>query len=66
MISRLLKEEKARNIKAYELIEGYNLDSTRIFEADVVDEELLKVAGKYYKTSKNRGKSVHAYFNLNF
>jgi len=64
MISRLLKEEKARNIKAYEVIEGYHLDSTRIFEADVVDEELLKVAGKYYKTSKDRGKAVHSYYRM--
>ena len=63
-ISRMLKEEKARNIKAYEVVEGYHLDSTRIFEADVMDEELLQVAGKYYKTSKERGKAIHEYYRM--
>jgi len=64
-ISELLKERKAQNIKAYEVIEGYHLDSTRIFEADLVDEDLLHVAGKYYKTSKFRGKALHMYYRMN-
>jgi type III restriction enzyme len=63
-ISHLLKERKAQSIHAYEIIEGYYLDSTRIFEADLVDEDLLQVAGKYYKTSSSRGKAIHEYYRM--
>ncbi len=63
-ISRLLKDKKAHNIHAYEIIEGYELDSTKIFEADIVDEELLRTEGKYYKTSKSRKKAIHEYYKM--
>ena len=63
-ISQLLKERKAQSIQAYEIIEGYYLDSTKIFEADLVDEDLLHVAGKYYKTSSSRGKAIHEYYRM--
>jgi type III restriction enzyme len=63
-ISRLLKDQKARNIKAYEVINGYCLDSTRIFEADIVDEDLLQKSKKYYKTREKQRKALHQYYRM--
>ncbi len=63
-ISRLLKDQKAQNIKAYEVINGYCLDSTRIFEADIVDENLLQESKKYYKTREKQRKALHQYYRM--
>ncbi len=63
-ISRLLKDQKAQNIKTYEVINGYCLDSTRIFEADIVDENLLQESKKYYKTREKQRKALHQYYRM--
>ena len=66
-ISRLLKDKKAESISAYEVIEGYELDGTRIFEADIVDEALLtkeKHAWKYYRSDKAKKRAMHEFYRM--
>ncbi len=66
-ISRLLKDKKAESIHAYEVIEGYELDDTKIFEADIVDETLLteeKNAYKYYRSSQTKKKALHEFYRM--
>ncbi|MBF0231557.1 MAG: DEAD/DEAH box helicase family protein [Desulfamplus sp.] len=66
-ISRLLKDRKAESISAYEVIDGYELDGARIFEADIVDEALLteeKHAWKYYRSHEAKRKAMHAFYRM--
>lgn len=51
-------------LEIYEVINGYCLDSTRIFEADIVDENLLQESKKYYKTREKQRKALHQYYRM--
>lgn len=68
-ISTRLVDTKAANIQGYEVIDGYELDSARLFEADVIDEDsgsldLLIKQKKVYQTKSENRRALHEFYKM--
>ncbi|MBE6012848.1 MAG: restriction endonuclease subunit R [Lachnospiraceae bacterium] len=57
-----LNEAKAEAIYSYEIIKGYEFDDKVIFEADTIDEEMLKKEKKVYETKESEGRGIYQYY----
>ena len=65
LIFKALTAAKAEGVHAYEVVKGYELDKSRILEADVIDEEAFAAQIKrVYQTSATRKKAVHEFYNM--
>lgn len=65
LIFKALTAAKAEGVHAYEVVKGYELDRSRILEADIIDEEAFAAQIKrVYQTSAARKKAVHEYYNM--
>jgi type III restriction enzyme len=56
--------EKAESIYAYEVVEGYELDSARIFEAEAIDPDLFEQEKKVYETREANRRAVNKYYRM--
>lgn len=59
-----LNEAKAEAIYSYEIIKGYEFDDKVIFEADSIDEEMLKKEKKVYETKEFEGRGIYQYYKV--
>jgi len=65
LIAKRLTRAKAQGVHAYEIVQGYELDESQIFEADVIDEDLLaKQIKRVYQSKIARKKAVYEYYNM--
>jgi len=68
-IATRLIDTKAANIKGYEVVDGYELDSAKLFEADVIDEDSGTFADlirqkKIYQTNSNNRRAIHKFYKM--
>lgn len=57
-------KKKSDGVKAYEIIEGYELDETRIFELDPIDEDVLREEKAVYITDPEKRKALNQYYRM--
>lgn len=58
------KLKEAKDILEYEVIEGYKLDTTKILEADVIDEDMLRKEKAVYITDESKRKAMNRYYKM--
>ena len=58
------KLKDAKDVLEYEIIEGYKLDTTKILEADVIDEEMLRKEKAVYITDEAKRKAINRYYKM--
>ncbi len=58
------KLKDAKDVLEYEIIEGYKLDTTKILEADVIDEEMLRKEKAVYITDEAKRKAMNKYYKM--
>lgn len=63
-IKTALEDEKANNITSYEIIEGYEIDETKIFAVDTITEEDFTEEWKVFKSDPNRKSAINEYYKL--
>ncbi len=68
-IATRLVDTKAANIQGYEIIDGYELDSAKLFEADVIDEdsgslEVLIKQKKVYQSKQENRRALHQFYKM--
>ena len=53
-ITKKIKDKlnKAKDVYEYEVIEGYEIETAKILQADIIDEEMLKVEKSVYITNE--------------
>jgi type III restriction enzyme len=59
-----LKDMKAANITAYEVIDGYELDAGQIFAADIINEEDFRDEWRVFKADPSRKKAINEYYKM--
>ncbi|HCY37611.1 MAG: restriction endonuclease subunit R [Candidatus Margulisiibacteriota bacterium] len=59
-----LNNAKAQNLYAYEVIEGYELETGKIFEADTIDEELFNREKAVYITNAANRRAINKYYRM--
>lgn len=64
LIANELMTAKAEGVHSYEVIKGYQLNRSKIFEADIIDEEALKAIKRVYQTKTAKRKGLHHYYNM--
>lgn len=60
----LLTAAKSKNVRGYEIIKGYELETSQILEAEVIDPEQLDKEMKVYQAKQENKKAVHEYYNM--
>ncbi|MFJ7941546.1 DEAD/DEAH box helicase family protein [Peribacillus sp. NPDC096622] len=67
-IQEMLKDAKAKALREdgyYEVIDGYNLDSGKVFEVErIIDEELLKKEKAVYVTNAEQRKAINKFYRM--
>ena len=63
-ISKLLIDEKANNIVAYEVIDGYELDWAKIIETDIVDDESFNKVKKVFKSNLSKQRALNKFYKM--
>ena len=58
------KLNKAKDVYEYEIIEGYELESMKIFKTDNIDEEMLKEEKAVYITNAAKRKAINKYYKM--
>lgn len=59
-----LKEAKAENITSYEVINGYELDSGKIFEFDTIKEEDFEKEWRVFQGNADRSSAMYEYYKM--
>lgn len=59
-----LKDMKAANITAYEVIDGYELDAGQIFATDIINEEDFRDEWRVFKADPSRKKAINEYYKM--
>ena len=57
-------ENKAKDVYEYEIIQGYELESAKILQADVIDEEMLKEQKAVYITDAAKRRAMNRYYRM--
>ena len=55
---------KSKDVYEYEIIEGYELESMKIFKTDNIDEEMLKEEKAVYITNAAKRKAINKYYKM--
>ena len=63
-ISKMLIDEKANNIVAYEVIDGYELDWAKIIETDIVDDESFNKVKKVFKANLTKQRALNKFYKM--
>lgn len=63
-ISKMLIDEKANNIVAYEVIDGYELDWAKIIETDIVDDESFNKVKKVFKSNLSKQRALNKFYKM--
>ena len=65
-ITKKMKDKlnKAKDVYEYEVIEGYEIETAKILQADIIDEEMLKVEKSVYITNEAKKRAMHRYYKL--
>ena len=58
------KLNKAKDVYEYEIIQGYELESAKILQADVIDEEMLKKQKAVYITDVAKRRAMNRYYRM--
>ena len=64
IIFEKLQEAKADNITSYEVINGYELDSGKIFESDIIKEEDFEKEWRVFKANAERRSSLYKFYKM--
>lgn len=63
-ISKLLIDEKANNIVAYEVIDGYELTFAKIIETDIVDDESFNKVKKVFRANLTKQRALNKFYKM--
>ena len=63
-ISKMLIDEKANNIVAYEVIDGYELDWAKIIETDIVDDESVNKIKKVFTANLTKQRALNKFYKM--
>ncbi|MCM1186681.1 MAG: DEAD/DEAH box helicase family protein [Lachnoclostridium sp.] len=63
-ILEMLNDAKAKNITSYEVINGYELDSSKIFETDTISEEDFNDEWKVFQANADRRSAMNLYYKM--
>lgn len=58
------KLNESKNVYEYEIIQGYELETTKILQVDVIDEEMLKVEKQVYITDAAKRRAINKYYKM--
>lgn len=58
------KLKQSKNVQEYEVIQGYNLDTTKILETDVIDEDMLRKEKAVYITDESKRRALNKYYKM--
>lgn len=58
------KLNKSKDVYEYEIIQGYELETAKILQADVIDEEMLKVEKEVYITDVAKRRAINKYYKM--
>lgn len=64
LILEKLKNAKAENLSSYEVINGYELDSSNIFEFDTITEEDFEQEWRVFKAKSDRSSAMNEYYKM--
>lgn len=64
LILNKLNDTKAANITSYEVINGYELDSRRVFELDTISEEDFDKEWRVFQANSDRKAAVNEYYKM--
>jgi type III restriction enzyme len=60
----LLNDEKAKNITSYEVINGYELDESNIFEVDTITEDDFEEEWRVFKAKSDGSSAMNEYYKM--
>lgn len=63
-IQKYLDFQKAKNVGAYEVIAGYELDWGKIIETDFVDDDAFAKVKQVFQTSLSKRKALNKYYKM--
>lgn len=58
------KLNKAKDVYEYEIIQGYELQTAKILQADVIDEEMLNIEKAVYTTDAAKRRAMNKYYRM--
>lgn len=58
------KLNKSKDVYEYEVIQGYEIETAKILQAESIDEEMLKVEKSVYITNEAKKRAMHKYYKL--
>lgn len=58
------KLNRAKDVYEYEIIQGYELETAKILQADVIDEEMLKAEKQVYVTDAAKRRAINKYYKM--
>ena len=58
------KLNKSKDVYEYEVIQGYEIETAKILQAESIDEEMLKIEKSVYITNEAKKRAMHKYYKL--
>lgn len=64
LILKKLNDKKAASITSYEVINGYELDESNIFEVDTISEEDFEQEWRVFQAKSDRSSAMNEYYKM--